>query len=89
MKIGLAVVAFAVMAAPAMAQDVALETSSTITGSGAMLNTLPENRTNLPQTRTNANGERLICRQIDSTAGRTGSRRVCLTAAEWRAHSGN
>ena len=30
------------------------------------------------------NGERRICRRIDSTANRTSARRVCLTAREWR-----
>ncbi len=37
-------------------------------------------------TETPANGERLICRRISSgTASRMGSRRVCRTAADWRA----
>lgn len=63
--------------------------SSTLRGSGVILQQLPEDRQNLPQTRTNANGERLVCRQIDSSTGRTGSRRVCLTAAEWRARNGD
>ena len=60
--------------------------STTIRGSGAGLQNLPEQNQNLPQTRTNANGERLICRRIEATASRTGSRRVCLTAREWREH---
>ncbi|MFN3726978.1 MAG: hypothetical protein ACK4SZ_11810 [Allosphingosinicella sp.] len=33
---------------------------------------------------TNANGERRICRRIESSANRTSARRVCLTAREWR-----
>jgi len=33
---------------------------------------------------TGDNGERRICRRIDSTANRTSARRVCLTAREWR-----
>jgi hypothetical protein len=39
-----------------------------------------------PTAQAPANGERLICRRIASgTASRMGSRRVCRTAAEWRA----
>lgn len=33
---------------------------------------------------TNADGERRICRRIESSANRSGSRRVCLTQREWR-----
>lgn len=33
---------------------------------------------------TNGNGERRICRRIDDTTSRMGSRRVCKTAREWR-----
>jgi hypothetical protein len=29
-------------------------------------------------------GERRICRQIDTTGSRLGSRRVCMTRSEWR-----
>lgn len=32
----------------------------------------------------NENGERRICRRIDDTTSRMGSRRVCKTAREWR-----
>jgi len=35
----------------------------------------------------NENGERRICRRIESSANRTSARRVCKTAAEWRAYS--
>jgi hypothetical protein len=50
---------------------------------------IPSEREELQQqsaAETPANGERLICRRIASgTASRMGSRRVCRTAAEWRA----
>ena len=33
---------------------------------------------------TNENGERRICRRIESSANRSSSRRVCMTQREWR-----
>lgn len=33
--------------------------------------------------------ERKICRREDATESRLGGKRICLTAAEWQARSGN
>ena len=68
------------LAAPASAQM----------ATGAMNTGLTPSEREEPQlesaAETSANGERLICRRIASgTASRMGSRRVCRTAAEWRA----
>jgi len=58
--------------------------STSMRGSGVILDTAPE-RDQATQDGTNAHGERLICRRIESSTNRTGSRRVCLSAREWRA----
>lgn len=65
--------------APALAQQ-----SSTGTGTAARSSgSTPESS---PQTGASAAGERRICRQVESTASRMPSRRVCMTAPEWRAY---
>lgn len=61
--------------------------STTLRGSGMAIQGGWEQEQTLPQTRTNANGERLVCRRIEAAVGRAGSRRVCLTAREWRERS--
>ena len=38
---------------------------------------------------TGENGERRICRRIESSANRASARRVCLTAREWRDYDRN
>ncbi len=58
---------------------------TTMRGSGAVLSgtnaDLPEGPSTGEPT---ADGERRICRRIDTTESRVGRRRVCLTAREWR-----
>ena len=68
------------LAAPASAQM----------ASGAMNTGLtPTERSQAPEEASEsqpANGERLICRRVETgTASRMGSRRVCRTAEQWRA----
>ena len=63
--------------------------SSSVRGSGATLAGTPEPDQELPQTRTGPNGERLICRRMESSVSRSSARRLCLTREEWRARAQN
>ena len=71
-------------AAPALAQV------DTMQGSGATLASPRGEESQGSQTGgVDANGERRICRRLADTASRMSSRRVCMTAREWREHSRN
>ena len=82
MKFQVALLAGMLIAAPAFAQDaprVGADHGATSTSGDAR-------RTG----DTNENGERLICRSISSSStSRMSFRRVCRTAAEWRAAQRN
>ena len=76
MKLLIAPIAAALMAAPAFA-----EPSGTANGTG------PEQQTGMAPDNASsgeAAGERRICRRISNTETRMSSRRMCLTAREWR-----
>lgn len=63
---------------PALAQ-------TQMSGSGAMLAGSASDEPEGPSTNEpTADGERRICRRIETSESRVGRRRLCLTAAEWR-----
>jgi hypothetical protein len=75
-KLLIASIAAALIAAPAFA-----EPSGTVNGTG------PEQQTGMaPENASSgeAEGERRICRRVANTETRMSSRRMCLTAREWR-----
>jgi hypothetical protein len=77
MKFQVALLAGALIAAPAFAQD------APRAGSDHGATSAPGDARHTGDT--NANGERLICRSISSSStSRMAARRVCRTAAEWR-----
>ncbi len=82
MKVFVAFASVALLASPAMAQG----GSGAISGSAGELQTqndIPESTGTAGQ---NADGERRICRRIETDSStRRASRRVCRTAEEWRA----
>ena len=81
MKLG-AVLCVLFAAAPAVAQV------ETMQGSGATLSSPRAEQPEGSQTGgVDANGERRICRRLADTASRMSSRRVCMTAREWREHA--
>lgn len=76
MKFLVATIAAALMAAPAFP-----EPSGTANGTG------PETQPNMASdnaSSSEAEGERRICRRVSSTETRMSSRRMCMTAREWR-----
>jgi hypothetical protein len=81
MKLAVLAVASLLIATPALAQ---------VTGaSGSNGSTIETGQQNLPEGASeggrNANGERLICRRVEAgSSSRMSTRRVCLTAREWR-----
>lgn len=77
-----AVVAFSALlvASPALAQ------SQANTG-GASVRSTNAGPQGSSEPGVNENGERRICRRVESSANRTSARRVCMTAAEWREYS--
>ena len=82
MKAFVAVISGVLLASPALAQTMAGPT-----GSGAGLST--DNQETAESTgaanERSADGERRVCRRIDTGLGsRMAYRRVCRTAAEWR-----
>lgn len=81
MKISVLALAAFVVAAPAGAQ-----VTGAVGGNGAAIETGQGNAPEgLSQGGTNENGERLICRRVEAgSASRMATRRVCLTAREWR-----
>jgi hypothetical protein len=85
MKMFVAFTALALAASPAFAQSGAATGSAT---APAAQNDQSGGNASATQ---NANGERLICRRVEAggAVGRMESRRVCLTAAQWRASQHN
>lgn len=82
MKAYVALISAVLLASPALAQSMGGPT-----GSGAGLSTdnqdLPESTG--PAGERSADGERRICRRIETATGsRMSYRRVCRTAAQWR-----
>ena len=80
MKVFVAFASVALFASPALAQG----GSGTVSGSAGELaqGDVPESTGQAGQ---NANGERRICRRIETDSStRRASRRVCRTAQEWR-----
>ena len=81
MKLAVLAVASLLIATPAVAQ---------VTGaSGSNGSNIETGQQNLPEGATeggrNSNGERLICRRVEAgSSSRMATRRVCLTAREWR-----
>ena len=84
MKQLVAFVCVLLMAAPVAAQ------TGTMQGSGAALTSPKGDEPEGPQTAgVNEDGERRICRRLESTGSRNASRRLCLTAREWREYNRN
>lgn len=79
MKAFLVVAGALLMAGPAVAQ----QNSNGVGGAVRSGGSVPEGSS---EAGTNANGERRICRRIESTGSRTAARRVCMTAPEWRVY---
>lgn len=78
MKVQFALLAGALLAAPALAQD------SPRAGADHGASSTPGDTRRTGDL--NANGERLICRSVStSSTSRMAARRICRTAAEWRA----
>ena len=77
MRFAFVAVSALVLAAPAHALA-----QSTTTG-GASVRSSSEGPQGSSEAGVSANGERRICRRIDSSANRTSARRVCLTQREW------
>ena len=81
MKLAVLAVASLLVGTPAVAQ---------VTGaSGSNGSNIETGQQNLPEGASeggrNANGERLICRRVEAgSSSRMSTRRVCLTAREWR-----
>jgi hypothetical protein len=72
----IATIAAALMTAPAFA-----EPSGTVNGTG------PETQANMTADNASSNeaeSERRICRRISGSESRMSSRRMCMTAREWR-----
>ncbi len=77
MKLQLALLAGALIAAPAIAQD------SPRAGADRGATSAPGDTRHTGDL--NENGERLICRSVSSSStSRMAARRVCRTAAQWR-----
>ena len=85
MRLIVALISSALVAAPAFAQTA----GGVMGGSGAGLTEHPgpsENNADAGEPGTAPNGERLICRRINTTTGsRLRTRKVCRTAQQWRA----
>ena len=82
MKIRVALCSVLLVAAPAFAQT----SGSVMSGSGAVLEggsgDLPDGESTSGQ---NEDGERRICRRVETDSqSRLSTRRLCLTAREWR-----
>ena len=76
MKLLIASIAATLIAAPAFA-----EPSGTANGTG------PEQQTGMAPdnaSSSEAEGERRICRRVSASESRMSSRRMCMTAREWR-----
>lgn len=85
MKMFVALTALTLAASPAFAQ------SNAATGSGTAPAAQNDQSGGNANSNQNANGERLICRRVEAggAVGRMESRRVCLTAAQWRQSQNN
>lgn len=68
------------VASPALAMD-----PSASTGGASVVST-SQGPQGPSEAGVDENGERRICRRIESSANRTSARRVCLTPREWRDH---
>lgn len=82
MKLPVALLSVALLASPALAQS----SDGVMAGSGAVLEggtgDAPEGAA---ESGSNEDGERRICRRVETdTSSRMTTRRVCLTAREWR-----
>lgn len=77
-----ALIALAALAA----SSAALAQQGTMSGSGASLTDAPslEKQEGPSTAGRNENGERRICRRVESTGTRNNRRQLCLTAREWR-----
>jgi hypothetical protein len=67
------------LASPAIAQQTSNGAGGAVRSGGAV----PEGSSEPGVT---GSGERKICRRVESTGSRSTTRRVCKTAAEWRAY---
>jgi len=82
MKAFIALISGALLASPALAQAMAGPTGS---GAGLAADNQESTESAGASDERAADGERRICRRIDTGAGsRMNMRRVCRTAAEWR-----
>jgi hypothetical protein len=83
MKLIVALISSALVAAPALAQT----SGGVMSGSGAELSetqTPPESTADASEPA--PEGERMVCRRVETTSGsRLATRRVCRTAEQWRA----
>ncbi len=81
MKIFVAFASVVLLASPAFAQG----GSGSVSGSAGEMQTQSDIPGSTGQAGQNADGERRICRRIDTDSStRRASRRVCRTAQEWR-----
>ena len=82
MKALIALISGALLAAPALAQTMSGPTGS---GAGLAADNQEMAESTGPSNERTTDGERRICRRIDTGIGtRMAYRRVCRTAAEWR-----
>ena len=82
MKMIVAFASVVLMASPAFAQG----STGTVSGSAGELATQGDTPESTGQAGQNADGERRICRRIETgSQSRMTTRRVCRTAEEWRA----
>lgn len=78
---------FAVVALSALlAASPALALNPSASTGGASVISTKEGPQGPSEAGVDENGERRICRRIESSANRTSARRVCLTEREWRDH---
>jgi hypothetical protein len=81
MKMCVALISGLLIAAPAYAQG----GSTSVSGSGGELATQNESTESSGQGAQGADGERRICRRVETgSQSRMTTRRVCRTAEEWR-----
>ena len=81
MKMFVAFASLALLASPALAQT----GTGTISGSGGELATQNDTPESTGHAGQNADGERRICRRVETgSQSRMTYRRVCRTAQEWR-----
>ena len=82
MKVSLLLASALLLTVPAFAQ-----TSGVMSGSGALLDSGSDGQPESAEDSESEDGERRICRRVETdSASRMATRRLCLTARQWRDH---